>query len=65
MLNEVPGLETPTLENIAEWVAAQVFDRLKGQPLENKELSVYRVTVMRTTIGETCVLYPTNLPRLA
>ena len=65
MLNEVPGLETPTLENIAEWVAAQVFDRLKGQPFENEELSVYRVTVMRTTIGETCVLYPTNLPRLA
>jgi 6-pyruvoyltetrahydropterin/6-carboxytetrahydropterin synthase len=65
MLNEVPGLETPTLENIAEWVAAQVFDKLNDHPFDNEELTIHRVTVMRTTIGETCVHYPTNLPRLA
>ena len=65
MLNEVPGLETPTLENIAEWVAGQVFDKLKDHSFDNEELTVHRVTVMRTTIGETCVHYPTNLPRLA
>ncbi len=46
-LNEIEGLETPTLENICAWVA----ERLKpGLP------NLRRVAVARPSLGETCTL---------
>ncbi|MBL4721193.1 MAG: 6-carboxytetrahydropterin synthase [Alphaproteobacteria bacterium] len=65
MLNEVEGLSTPTLENIAEWVAQTTHCLLRAHVFENASLKVHRVTVMRTTIGETCVYHPTDLADLA
>jgi len=47
MLNEKPGLESPTLEHICLWFA----DRLKA---DFPGLS--RVVVSRPTIGESCAL---------
>ena len=47
LLNEKPGLESPTLEHLCLWFA----ERLKGQfP------SLSRVVVSRPTIGESCAL---------
>ena len=47
LLNEKPGLESPTLEHLCLWFA----ERLKGQfP------GLSRVVVSRPTIGESCSL---------
>lgn len=47
MLNDVAGLEIPTLENIALWVAARLQPRLNG---------LSRVTISRPSLNETCTL---------
>jgi len=47
VLNETPGLESPTLEHLCLWFA----ERLKG---EVPGLS--RVVVSRPTVGESCAL---------
>ena len=47
MLNDVPGLDVPTLENIALWVAGQLQGKLNG-------LSV--VTIARPSLNERCSL---------
>ncbi len=47
MLNDVAGLEVPTLENIALWVAAHLQNRLQG---------VSKVTLSRPSLNETCTL---------
>lgn len=47
MLNDVPGLDVPTLENIALWVAGQLQEKLGG-------LSV--VTISRPSLNERCSL---------
>jgi len=45
-LNEIPGLETPTLENLCVWVARELKD-LPG---------LARVSVARPSLGEECIL---------
>lgn len=47
MLNDVPGLETPTLENICAYAA---------QILEPQFSSLTRVTVSRPSLNEGCTL---------
>lgn len=47
VLNERPGLESPTLENLCLYFAAQLSPRFPG---------LVRVMVSRPTIGERCVL---------
>ena len=47
MLNEVDGLEVPTLENIALWVAARLSDKVTG---------LSAVTIARPSLNETCTL---------
>jgi 6-pyruvoyltetrahydropterin/6-carboxytetrahydropterin synthase len=46
-LNEIPGLETPTLENICVWVADKLRDRLPN---------LKRVSVARPSLGEMCTI---------
>ncbi len=46
-LNDKPGLETPTLERLCLWFAAQLRDDFPG---------LSRVTVSRPTIRESCTL---------
>lgn len=46
-LNEIPGLETPTLENICGWVAAELRPVLPN---------LKRVAVSRPSLGESCSL---------
>ncbi|HTH97233.1 MAG TPA: 6-carboxytetrahydropterin synthase QueD [Stellaceae bacterium] len=46
-LNEVAGLEQPTLENIANWI----FDRIEAQIP-----GLDRVTVRRDSVGERCTV---------
>lgn len=47
MLNEVEGLEVPTLENIALWVAERLSARVTG---------LSTVTVARPSLDEICTL---------
>lgn len=47
MLNDVPGLDVPTLENIALWVASQLQGKLNG-------LSI--INLSRPSLNESCVL---------
>lgn len=46
LLNDVPGLAVPSLENIAVWVWRALADRLPG---------ICRVTVRRPSCRQTCV----------
>ncbi len=46
LLNEVEGLERPTLENICRWAAQRLKDRFPG---------LAQVRVSRPSIGETCI----------
>ena len=46
LLNEVDGLERPTLENICQWAAEKLKDRFPG---------LRSVRVSRPSIGEACV----------
>jgi 6-pyruvoyltetrahydropterin/6-carboxytetrahydropterin synthase len=48
LLNEKPGLESPTLENICLYFAERLKPRFPG---------LCRVTVSRPTVGESCT-YP-------
>lgn len=45
MLNEVTGLEKPSLENISVWIWGRLVPRLPG---------LSRVTVRRDSIGQSC-----------
>jgi 6-pyruvoyltetrahydropterin/6-carboxytetrahydropterin synthase len=45
MLNEVKGLDRPSLENLAAWIWQQLAPRLPG---------LARVTVRRDSIGQSC-----------
>ncbi len=47
LLNDVKGLERPTLENIALWVAER---------LQRQNLRLIRVTLERPSLNERCVL---------
>lgn len=46
LLNEIEGLERPTLENICQWVAVQLKPRFPG---------LAQVRVSRPSNGETCI----------
>lgn len=46
-LNEIPGLETSTLENICVWVAEKLKPRLPN---------IKRVCVSRPSLGESCMI---------
>lgn len=47
MLNDVPGLDVPTLENIALWVAGHLKDTLNG---------LSAITLSRPSLNESCTL---------
>jgi hypothetical protein len=47
-LNEITGLEVPTLENISRWIWSRLDSRLPG---------LHRVVVRRGSCGEGCVLH--------
>ncbi len=46
-LNEIPGLENPTLELIGTWIFERATQRLHG---------ITRVTIHRDSIGERCTI---------
>jgi 6-pyruvoyltetrahydropterin/6-carboxytetrahydropterin synthase len=47
MLNEKPGLESPTLEHLCLWFAGQLRPQFPG---------LSRIVVSRPTVGESCAL---------
>jgi 6-pyruvoyltetrahydropterin/6-carboxytetrahydropterin synthase len=47
MLNEIPGLEKPSLENLAGWIAKCLLPEFP---------SLSRVTVRRDSAGQSCTL---------
>lgn len=47
MLNENPGLESPTLEHLCLWFASRLSDDFPG---------LCRIVVSRPTVGESCAL---------
>jgi len=46
-LNDIPGLENPTLEVIGAWIFERATERLPG---------VTRITIHRDSIGERCTI---------
>ena len=46
LLNEVEGLERPTLENICRWVATRLQPKFSG---------LKAIRISRPSIGETCI----------
>ena len=44
-LNDIPGLETPSLENISRWIWQQLAPQFSG---------LYRVTVRRDSLRQGC-----------
>jgi queuosine biosynthesis protein QueD len=53
-LNEIPGLETPSLENISRWIWMQLAPRFPG---------LYRITVRRDSLRQGCTYYGDSLNR--
>lgn len=49
VLNDIPGLTVPTLENLAAWIYGELEARLPG---------LTRVTVRRPSSGESCTYRP-------
>ena len=47
-LNEIPGLEVPTLENISRWIWNRLDNELPG---------LDRIVVRRGTCGEGCIFH--------
>ena len=47
-LNEIPGLETPSLENISRWIWQRLAIQFTG---------LYRVTVRRDSLRQGCAYY--------
>ena len=47
-LNEIPGLETPSLENISRWIWQRLQVQVPG---------LHRVTVRRDSLGQGCAYY--------
>jgi len=47
LLNEQPGLESPTLEHLCQWFAARLAPAFPG---------LSRIAVSRPTVGESCAL---------
>ena len=47
LLNDKPGLDRPTLENLCAWFADRLAPRYPG---------LSRITVSRPTLGESCTL---------
>ena len=47
-LNEIPGLEIPSLENISRWIWQQLAPQFSG---------LYRVTVRRDSLRQGCSYY--------
>ena len=53
-LNEIPGLETPSLENISRWIWMQLAPRFPG---------LHRITVRRDSLRQGCTYYGDSLNR--
>lgn len=49
-LNEIEGLEIPTLENISRWIYFKLAELLAN----NTEVEAFRVVVHRDSCGESC-----------
>ncbi len=48
LLNDVPGLDTPSLENLSVWIWQRLSRRFPG---------IVRVTVRRDSLGQACSYY--------
>jgi 6-pyruvoyltetrahydropterin/6-carboxytetrahydropterin synthase len=57
-LNDIPGLEAPTMENITEWVAGKLSIWLDKLEEKGQKLLITRVKLMRPTTGQTCSYLP-------
>ena len=57
-LNNIPGLEKPTMENITEWVTVKLFIWLDELEKKGQKLEITQVKLMRPTTGQTCRYRP-------
>ena len=62
-LNDIPGLETPTMENITEWITGKLTVWLGELEKKGQKLIITRVKLMRPTTGQICSYRP-NLNKL-
>lgn len=59
--NAIPGLPTPTMENMAVWIAETTWVLLYPQRITSPRISITRVKLSRPTLGETIVYRPDSL----
>jgi 6-pyruvoyltetrahydropterin/6-carboxytetrahydropterin synthase len=57
-LNDIPGLETPTMENITVWVTEKLSVWLGKLEKKGQKLLITRVKLMRPTTGQACSYSP-------
>ena len=55
ILNDIPGLETPTMENICVWIASHVSEWLTVGIPADQLVKLISVKLMRKAIGQSCV----------
>lgn len=57
-LNDIAGLETPTMENMAVWISEKLSTWLSTLERKDQNLEIIQVKLMRPTIGQTCSYRP-------
>ena len=57
-LNDISGLEKPTMENITEWVSEKLSIWLDELEKKGQKLEITQVKLMRPTTGQTCRYHP-------
>ena len=57
-MNDIDGLETPTMENMTKWIADRLFSWLRTLPSVDQNLEITSVKLMRPTIGQACTYRP-------
>ena len=60
LLNDIDGLETPTMENMTEWIAARLASWLRTLPSDDQKLEITTVKLKRKSIGQSCTYHPIN-----
>ena len=57
-LNDIEGLETPTMENIAVWIINKLQRWLAVSGFQSRALKITKVTIERPNIGQSCTYHP-------
>ena len=57
-LNDIAGLEIPTMENISAWISEKLSVWLNTFKSKDQKLEITQVKLMRPSIGQACAYRP-------